>query len=70
MIGYLSKLKYFKIRFRTEDPDYSTFSNNHHDWSDTVYGNPVEDKPEDPPEPLGKRVTIGSYFDATNLNHT
>ena len=33
-----------------------------------MYGNPVEDKPKDAPDPLGKRVTIASYFDA-NLMH-
>ena len=33
-----------------------------------MYGNPVEDKPKDPPDPLGKWVTIASYFDA-NLMH-
>ena len=68
MIGYLSKFKHFKIRFRTEEPDYSNFHDNHHDWSDTVYGSPTEDKPKDAPEPLGKSVTITSHFDA-NLMH-
>ena len=68
MIGYLSKFKQFKIRFRTEEPDYSNFHDNHHDWSDTVYGSPTEDKPKDAPEPLGKSVTITSHFDA-NLMH-
>ena len=51
-----------------DELDFSLFWDNQHDWSDSVYGNPIEDKPEDAPDPLGKRVTITSYFDA-NLMH-
>ena len=33
-----------------------------------MYGNPIKDKQRDAPDPLGKCVTITSYFDA-NLMH-
>ena len=68
LIGYLSKFRHFKIRFRTEEPDYSTLSNVQHEWDYTVYGNKKEILPVDVPTPLGKRVTTTRWFNA-NLLH-
>ena len=69
IIGYLTKFKHFKLRFRVTEPDMSMFDNKlEFDWSSSVYGNPIEDIPSDAPVPLGKRVTLTHYFDA-NLMH-
>ena len=68
MIAYLCKFKHFKIRFHTEEPDYSMIEDMGYNWENSVYDNPIEEKPKDAPIPLGKSVTITSYFDA-NLMH-
>ena len=68
MYGYLCKFQHFKIRFRTDEPDFTDTPMPKHDWSNTCYGNPQEELPHDAPPPLGKRVTIMAYFDA-NLMH-
>ena len=68
MIAYLCKFKHFKIRFCTEEPDYSMIKDMSYNWANSVYNNPIEEKPKDAPIPLGKSVTITSYFDA-NLMH-
>ena len=64
IIAYLCKYCHFKIRFHTEEPDFSWFKDNKQNWSNSVY----EDKPKDAPKPLGKPVHLTSYFDA-NLMH-
>jgi len=66
--GYLCKFRHFKIRFRTEEPDYSGLNLKKYDWANTAYGNPSEELPKDAPPPLGKRITLTHYFDA-NLMH-
>lgn len=68
MIAYLCKFKHFKIRFHTEEPDYSMIEDMSYNWANSVYDNPIEEKPKDAPILLGKSVTITSYFDA-NLMH-
>ena len=66
---YACNFKHFKLRYRTEEPDFSSFDNKDaKDWSHTPYGQQHEELPKDAPEPLGKRVTLSHYFDA-NLMH-
>lgn len=67
--GYVYKFRHFTLKFRTEEPDLSSFNNKlAFDWSKTVYGEHKEEIPNDAPVPLGKRVTLIHYFDA-NLMH-
>ncbi len=68
MYGYLAKMRYACIRFRTEEPDYSDLPDFEYDWSKSVYGELNELIPKDAPEPLGKYVTLTHYVDA-NLMH-
>ena len=56
------------IRVRTEEPDYSDIPTPIYDWVYSTYGEVKELKPEDAPEPLGKRVTTTCYIDA-NFYH-
>ena len=67
--AYIHKFENFKIRFRVEEPDLSYLDNSiQQDWSQSVYGEHVEDLPDDMPIPLGKKVTLTHWFDA-NLMH-
>jgi hypothetical protein len=66
--GYLSKMRFASIRVRTDEPDYSNFSDPDYDWAYTVYGKVKEILPQDALEPLGKYVTFSHYVDA-NLMH-
>jgi len=68
MYGYLIKFRNYKIRFRTEEPNYDGVNLEKHDWSNTPYGNEKEEIPIDAPEPKGKRVVLSHYYDA-NLMH-
>jgi Reverse transcriptase (RNA-dependent DNA polymerase) len=66
--GYLSKMRHASIRIRVEEPDYSDIPDFQYDWSQTIYGNLEELKPDDAPVPQGKYVTLTHYVDA-NLMH-
>jgi len=66
--GYICKMKFAALRFRTGEPDYSDVPDLHYDWAHTVYGDAQEIIPEDLPEPLGKPVLQTAYKDA-NLCH-
>jgi hypothetical protein len=66
--GYLAKMKYGTIRFRTDIPDYSELGEIHHDWTRSVYGNVTELIPKNIPEPLGNPVVHTVLLDA-NLMH-
>jgi hypothetical protein len=66
--GYLAKMRFAKIRIRTDMPDFSMFPEKKHDWWYTCYGGAKEDIPTDIPEPLGPVVLIWSCYDA-NLFH-
>jgi hypothetical protein len=68
VVGYLVKMKHAMIRFRTDEPDFSDLPIVKYDWEKTVYGNVVEDVPQDAPPPLGKTVQLTHYLDA-NLYH-
>ena len=68
MYGYLCKFKHYKIRFRTEEIDYSMVPHQEYDWDNTPYGNEKELLPTDAPPPLGMRVVLTHYFN-TNLMH-
>ena len=67
---YLKNLKHFKIRFCTEEPDYSDLPDipDYHDWSDTAYRRHEEPLPTNAPPPLGKRVVITHYYDASLMH--
>ena len=49
-------MKHFKIRFQTDEPDFSTVPEppDFNEWRDTAYGHHDEDLPVDAPPPLGK----------------
>ena len=69
IVAYLSQFRDFKIRFRTDQPDYSEVSGIElQDWKYTPYGNQKELVPEEPPKPLGKEIVITTYYDV-NLMH-
>ena len=57
-----------RIRFRTEQPDYSFLPDQDFDWTYSVYGDVHEILPDDMPDPLGEAVTTATTMDA-NLNH-
>lgn len=61
-------MRHAAIRVQTEEPDYSDIPDFEYDWSQTMYGNLVEDVPKDAPKPQGKFVTLTHYVDA-NLMH-
>jgi hypothetical protein len=66
--GYLSKMRYAKLRIRVNEPDYSDLPTGQYDWESSVYGQLHEMLPNDAPEPLGHFVRITHYVDA-NLYH-
>jgi hypothetical protein len=68
VVGYICKMADAKIRFRTEEPDYSDLVEPDVSWERSVYGEVKEVIPSDVPEPLGKPVVLTTYFDA-NLYH-
>ena len=68
MYGYLCKFRHYKIRFRTDEIDYSMIPHQEYDWDNTPYGEKGELMPAEAPPPLGKRVVLTHYFDA-NLMH-
>ena len=49
-------------------PDFLELGEPENDWDYTVYGNEREIIPDDAPDPLGKEVTLTSWYDA-NLLH-
>ena len=52
--------------FRVDEPGYSNVSAiSGHDWEHSVYGKHEEDIPEDASEPLGRRIVLTHYFDAS-----
>jgi len=65
---YLCKFRYFNIRFRTQEPDYTGLNVKKYNWANTVYRDPSEKLPTNAPPPLGKRITLTHYFNA-NLMH-
>ena len=67
MYGYLIKFCY-KIRFRTDEPNYGSTPIVKHDWSNTSYGNGEEPLPDNAPTPKGRGVVLSHWYDA-NLMH-
>ena len=68
IIGCLCKFCHFKLRFRTNEPDFSAIPVNKLDWAKKVHGDTQEEIPKDAPEPRGKRATTVSYFDASLMH--
>ena len=66
--SYAIRTKYYAIRFRTDQPDYSFLPDQDFDWTYSVYGNGQEILPDGMPEPLGEAATTRTIMDA-NLNH-
>ena len=66
--GYVAKTSHACIRFRTDEPDYSSITINDHDWTHTIYRDAKEQLPHDAPKALGRRVVHTVYIDA-NLAH-
>ena len=58
VIGYLAKMKYAVIRFRTGLSEYSDISHMKYDWEYSLYGNVKEELPRDAPEALGKSIIL------------
>ena len=68
-IGYLCKLRHYKTRFCVDKPDYSNVPGiQNHDWEHSVYGKHEEDVPNNAPTPLGKRIVLTHYFDASLMH--
>ena len=64
--GYLRRFRHFKLIFRVDESDYSNVpAIPYHDWEHSVYGKHEEDIAENIPEPLGKRIVLTHYFDAS-----
>ena len=53
--GYLSRTKHYALRFRTDEQNYMHLPDLEYDWT-RIYGNVLEEIPEDASEPLGKSV--------------
>ena len=69
VIGYLCKFRHYMIRFRVDEPDYSNVPGiKNHDWEHSVYGKHEEDVPMNAPPPLGKRIILTHYFDASLMH--
>jgi hypothetical protein len=66
--GYLWETKNAAIRVRTNEPDYTCFPDQVHDWSNSIYGNVIEEIPKDISNPMGKAIILTHYVDA-NLYH-
>ena len=66
--SYAIRTKYYAIRFRTEQPDFSFLPDQDFDWTYSVYGNVHEILPDDMPHPLGEAAATTTTMDA-NLNH-
>jgi hypothetical protein len=66
--GYILDTKHAAIRVRTDEPDFSMFPDQVHDWKHSICGEVKEQLPTDAPEPLGKEVVLTTYVDA-NLYH-
>jgi hypothetical protein len=60
--GYLRKFCTAVIRVCTAEPDYSELPEQDFDWAQSVYGDVRELIPDDPPEPLGKYITLTHYI--------
>ena len=65
--SYAIRTKDYAIRFRTDQPDYSSQPDQDFDWTYSVYGDVQEILPDDMPEPLGNAVDTNTTIDA-NLN--
>ena len=63
-------MKHFKVRFRVDEPEYSDLPDihNYDDWKDTAYGHHNEETPTNAPKPLGKRVVLTHYYDASLMH--
>lgn len=66
--GYVRATKDSAIRYRTEEPDYSSLPTQVFTWARTVYREVKVLVPHDTPKPRGKKVVLTSYVDA-NLMH-
>ena len=65
--AYVIRTKYYAIRFRVHQPDYSYLPEQTFDWTHMVYVDVKEIIPEDIPKHLGITVTTTTTVDA-NLN--
>ena len=69
MYGYLCRFRHFKLRFQVDKPDYSNVPEiPDHDWEHNFNGKYEEDIAKDAPEPLGKRIVLTHYFDASLIH--
>ena len=67
--GYVCKYRHYKICFRVNEPDYSNVPGiKNHDWEHTMYPKHEEDIPLDAPPPLGKKIILTHYFDASLIH--
>ena len=68
VIGYLSKTKEAKLRFRVSLTDYSDISCVEYEWGKFIYDDTKEALPHDAPILLGSHM-IMKHYDDTNLYH-
>ena len=64
VFGYLTKMKYATICFRTGIPDYSAVPIVEHGWQKTVYRDAQKLVPDDALRPLGKPVLTTTFVEA------
>jgi hypothetical protein len=65
---YVSKFRFFTIKFKPLAPDLSMFDNSKPNSWESIYGEGKEDLPQDAPPPLGKPVTLVHFFDASLMH--
>ena len=69
VIGYLCKFRHYMIRFCVDEPDYSKIPGmKSHDWEYTVYRKHKQGVPINAPKPLGKRIVLTHYFNASLMH--
>lgn len=61
---------HFKLRIRTDDPDFSDILPipEYYDWKNTAYGEHLNKLPVNTPNPLGKHIVLTHYYDASLMN--
>eukprot|EP00957_Ditylum_brightwellii_P101971 7772267-Ditylum_brightwellii.AAC.1 len=67
VFGYLLQNKYFSIAYNIEEPDFSKYKVEQHDWF-PLYGNVQEEIPYGMPEPKGKAVITSGFFNSSHAS--
>lgn len=70
LYSFLRNFQHFKIKFLTDEPDFSTVlkTSDFTKWRDTTYGHHDDDLKADASPPLGKRVILSHYYNASLMH--